>query len=228
MSPPRPDKSETVQRAVRSARRRLEALQALGVTSLPAPKEKRERSSKAEILQPIQRQAEACRACRLHETRKSVVFGEGSLEAPVVFVGEGPGREEDLQGRPFVGQAGGLLTKMIFAMGFKREAVYIANVVKCRPPMNRPPEPDEVAACSSYLKAQLETIRPRVICALGRTAASTLLKTSAPMAHLRGKAFAWEGIPVVVTFHPAYLLRNPSAKTLVWQDLQQVLALLQS
>jgi DNA polymerase len=148
------------------------------------------------------------------------------LDAKLVFVGEGPGREEDALGRPFVGSAGELLTKIIRAMKLKRESVYITNVVKCRPPMNRPPEPDEVAACSRYLESQLTTIHPRVICALGKTAASALLETEAPMARLRGKTFHWNQTPVVVTFHPAYLLRNPSAKALVWADMQRVLELL--
>lgn len=183
-------------------------------------------NSKLEQLEPIRRQALVCRACRLAKERTHVVFGEGSLDAKLVFIGEGPGRSEDLQGRPFVGQAGILLTKIIQAMGLQREQVYIANVVKCRPPMNRPPEPDEVAACSGYLKAQLSTIQPKIICALGRTAATALLGSQAPMNQLRGKTFQWEGIPLIVTFHPAYLLRNPAAKPQVWEDMQRILPLL--
>ena len=184
------------------------------------------KGEKERLLEPLRQKALECRDCRLCKTRNRVAFGEGSLDAPVVFVGEGPGREEDLQGRPFVGAAGQLLTKIIQAMKLQREEVYITNVVKCRPPENRPPEPDEAAACSQYLKPQLETIRPRVICALGRTAAAALLETDAPMSALRGKEWAWGGIPLIVTYHPAYLLRNPSAKKLVWEDMQQVMALL--
>ncbi len=184
------------------------------------------RTGKEAALEPVRLQALSCTLCRLCKGRHSVVFGEGSLDAPIVFVGEGPGRDEDLQGRPFVGAAGQLLTRMIEAMKFKREQLYIANVVKCRPPQNRPPEPDEIAACHPYLVAQLTTIRPRVIVALGRTAAAALLKTTASMSALRGREFDWNGIPLIVTFHPAYLLRNPAAKKEVWEDLKRVLALL--
>ncbi|MBI1953048.1 MAG: uracil-DNA glycosylase [Candidatus Omnitrophica bacterium] len=177
-------------------------------------------------MDPIRREALACRKCRLCEGRTHVVFGEGSLNASIVFVGEGPGRDEDAQGRPFIGAAGGLLTKMITAMGLTRESVYIANVVKCRPPMNRPPQPDEVAACAPYLAAQLTTIAPKIICALGKTAAAALLQSNLSIAQMRGKVFAWQGTPVVVTFHPAYLLRNPNAKPDAWKDLQRLLHLL--
>ncbi len=214
---------------VRKTRRLVESLALEGVSDLPSVASERKRDpppSKAVRLEPIRRRALQCRACRLHKTRHRVVFGEGALDAALVFVGEGPGRDEDEQGRPFVGAAGALLTKIIQAMKLTRESVYITNVVKCRPPMNRPPEPDEVAACSGYLENQLETIRPKVICALGRTAAATLLETEQPMARLRGKTFLWKEIPVIVTFHPAYLLRNPSAKSLVWADMQRVLELL--
>ena len=183
-------------------------------------------SSKETILGPIRQKALACQACRLCKTRTQVVFGEGSLDARVVFVGEGPGREEDLQGRPFVGAAGNLLTRIIQAMKLQRESVYIANVVKCRPPQNRPPEPDEIAACHGYLEAQLQTIHPKVICALGKTAAAALLETEASMSTLRGRTFEWKGIPLIVTYHPAYLLRNPAAKKEVWADMQIALRLL--
>jgi DNA polymerase len=152
-----------------------------------------------------------------------VVFGDGTLDAKIVFVGEGPGQEEDRQGLPFVGAAGKLLTQLIGQLGLKREMVYIANVVKCRPPNNRPPEPDEIAACFPYLKAQLTTIHPQVICALGRTAANTLLGKQSSMGELRAKTYEWEGTPLVVTFHPAYLLRNPSAMPLIQQDMKQLL-----
>jgi len=206
----------------------LEGIQAGGITAIPVAGLSGKRSTKADHLEPIRRQALACQACRLSKGRHSVVFGEGPLNAKLLFVGEGPGREEDIQGRPFVGAAGELLTKIIQAMGLTRDSVYITNVVKCRPPMNRPPQPDEIEACHGYLTAQLETIAPRVICALGKTAATVLLRLEIPMNKMRGKTFEWHGIPLVVTFHPAYLLRNPSAKPLVWQDMQRVLALLRS
>lgn len=203
----------------------LKRMEKEGGTTVPG-QPRTPQANKDQILEPIRKKAFNCQACRLSKTRQSVVFGEGSLDADLVFVGEGPGREEDAQGRPFVGAAGQLLTKMIEAMGLKREQVYIANVVKCRPPENRLPEPDEIAACEPYLKAQLETIQPKVICALGKTAASALLATHLPMNQLRGKTFQWQTIPLKVTFHPAYLLRNPPAKALVWEDLKQVMALL--
>ena len=150
------------------------------------------------------------------------------MDAELVFIGEGPGRDEDLSGRPFVGAAGKLLTKIIEAMKMKREQVYICNVVKCRPPGNRPPEPDEIAACSGYLKAQLTTINPKIICVMGKTAVTALLGTTAPMGQLRGHLLEWEGIPVIVTYHPAYLLRNPPAKKDVWADMKKILAFLKS
>ncbi len=216
---------------LKDTRHLLESLQAGGITKVPAPegfsrKGLSKNKNKETILEPIRRKALVCQACRLCKTRTQVVFGEGSLDARLAFVGEGPGREEDLQGRPFVGAAGTLLTRIIQAMKLQRESVYIANVVKCRPPQNRPPEPDEIEACHDYLEAQLLTIRPKVICALGRTAATALLETNAPMSTLRGRTFKWKEIPLIVTFHPAYLLRNPPAKKLVWQDMQLVLAIL--
>ena len=212
---------------VRGTARVLKEIQAAGIQKIPAHALMK-RKTQTDPLEPIRRKALICKACRLHKERTQVVFGEGSLEASLVFVGEGPGREEDLQGRPFVGAAGTLLTKIIQAMGMQRELVYIANVVKCRPPMNRPPEPDEVESCSGYLTAQLSIIHPKVICALGKTAATALLKTGATMGQLRGRTFEWQGIPVIVTYHPAYLLRNPAAKKDVWADMQQVLAVLKS
>lgn len=206
---------------VNDTRQLLRRFQAQGVTTLRNPL-----GTKGQTLEPLRRKAMRCQLCSLCKARNRVVFGEGSWDAPIVFVGEGPGREEDLQGRPFVGAAGGLLNRMIEAMGLRRDAVYIANVVKCRPPENRVPQPEEIAACLPYLETQLKTIRPRVICALGRTAASALQQTDAPLQALRGKTLEWNGIPLIVTFHPAYLLRNPSAKKPAWEDLQRVLDLL--
>ncbi len=167
-------------------------------------------------------EAGSCTLCRLAETRTSVVFGEGAEHAPVMFVGEGPGAEEDRTGRPFVGQAGKLLDGMIFALGFARGEVYIANVVKCRPPGNRDPQADEAAACAPWLDRQIDLIRPRVLVALGRPAARRLTGSTAPMRAMRGRWTSYRGIPVLVTFHPAYLLRSPAEKRSAWEDLKAV------
>ncbi|SFN00055.1 uracil-DNA glycosylase [Thermodesulforhabdus norvegica] len=176
------------------------------------------REERPERLMALAGRIDGCTRCRLHEGRKNLVFGDGNPCAEVVFVGEGPGHDEDLQGKPFVGQAGRLLTRMIEALGWRREDVYICNVVKCRPPKNRTPRADEIEICSPFLFEQLEIIRPRVICALGSCAAQTLLSTKLPISRLRGKINAWRGIPVVATFHPAYLLRNPAEKRRAWED----------
>jgi DNA polymerase len=151
------------------------------------------------------------------------VFGVGNPSAELMFVGEGPGADEDVQGEPFVGRAGQLLTKMIEAMGFARSQVYIANVVKCRPPGNRDPEPDEIEACEPFLKAQIAAIRPRVIVALGRFAVQTLLRDTTPISRQRGRWREYEGVKLMPTFHPAYLLRNPAEKKPAWDDLQLVM-----
>lgn len=175
-----------------------------------------------ETLEQIETEALECVACRLHEGRNKVVFGVGSPEARLLFIGEGPGRDEDLQGEPFVGRAGKLLTKIIVAMGFEREDVYIANVVKCRPPQNRNPQADEMDACEHFLLRQVAVIQPRVIVLLGKVAVQAILGSSAPMSRLRGKFQTWRGIPVMCTYHPAYLLRSPGAKKDVWEDMQMV------
>lgn len=164
-----------------------------------------------------------CRRCKLAPTRTQVVFGVGNPRAELVFVGEAPGADEDAQGIPFVGKAGQLLTKIIEAMGLRREDVYIANIIKCRPPGNRNPQPDEIESCEPFLIAQLDTIRPTVICALGTFSAQTLLKTKEPISRLRGRWHAYQGIPLMPTFHPAYLLRNPAEKKTVWGDIQSVM-----
>jgi DNA polymerase len=164
-----------------------------------------------------------CARCKLSGGRTNLVFGVGDPAAELVFVGEGPGEDEDRQGEPFVGRAGQLLTKMIEAMGFRREDVYIANVVKCRPPGNRNPEPDEIEACEPFLRAQLEAIRPRVIVALGKFAAQTLLRDTSPISRLRGRWLEYEKIRLMPTFHPAYLLRSPNEKAKAWEDLQLVM-----
>lgn len=229
----------------RQTQRILKSLQSAGIQSVPAAQiepvtlssskgdpvpastdSARTAEQKEIMLSPVREQALVCTKCKLCQGRTRVVFGEGSLDARLVFVGEGPGRDEDQQGRPFVGAAGKLLTKIIEAMKMRREDVYICNIVKCRPPNNRPPEPDEMAACREYLDAQLTTIAPKIICALGKTAVTALLETEASMSSLRGRVFDWKGSSLVVTYHPAYLLRNPPAKKLVWEDMQKVMRLL--
>ena len=165
-----------------------------------------------------------CRRCKLCSGRTNLVFGVGNPHAALMFVGEGPGRDEDLQGEPFVGRAGQLLTDIITkGMGLKREDVYIANVVKCRPPENRNPEPDEVAACEPFLKKQIDLIRPKIIVGLGKFAVQTLLQNKAPITKLRGNWHSYHGIKLMPTFHPAYLLRNPADKKLVWEDIKKVI-----
>jgi DNA polymerase len=165
-----------------------------------------------------------CTRCKLHKARHTIVFGDGNPRAELVFVGEGPGADEDAQGLPFVGRAGKLLTQMIEAMGLQRKDVYICNVVKCRPPENRTPEKDEVSTCSPFLIRQLDAINPKVIVCLGSVAAQTLLQTNRGISHFRGEWLNFRGKKLLATYHPAYLLRNPSAKSEVWKDLQKVMA----
>jgi uracil-DNA glycosylase len=171
----------------------------------------------------------ACTRCKLCTLgRSQVVFGVGNLKARLMFVGEAPGEDEDKKGEPFVGRAGQLLTKIIEAIGMTRDQVYIANVIKCRPPGNRNPEPDEVAACEPFLFRQIDAIQPKVIVPLGKFAAQCLLKSMDPITRLRGRQFEYRGAVLIPTFHPAYLLRNPSAKREVWEDMKKVRAILQS
>lgn len=165
-----------------------------------------------------------CTRCKLHKGRTNLVYGVGNPKAELVFVGEGPGHDEDVQGQPFVGRAGKLLTQMIEAMGLRREDVYICNVVKCRPPENRLPEKDEIVTCSPFLLRQLAVIQPKVICTLGACSAQTLLQTTQGISRFRGEWFDFRGAKLIATYHPAYLLRNPSAKGEVWKDLQKVMA----
>ena len=168
-----------------------------------------------------------CSRCKLHTLgRRQVVFGVGNPNADLMFVGEGPGADEDIQGEPFVGRAGQLLTKIIEAIDLRREDVYIANVIKCRPPNNRNPEPDEVATCEPFLFRQIDIIKPKVIVALGKFAAQCLLKSDAPITRIRGREFTYRDAVLIPTYHPAYLLRNPSAKRDVWEDMKKVRAAL--
>jgi uracil-DNA glycosylase len=181
---------------------------------------------KGDTLERIREDIGDCKRCRLCEERNKIVFGSGNAKAELVFVGEGPGRDEDLQGLPFVGRAGKLLTQMIEAMGLTRDQVYIANVVKCRPPENRQPEKDEVATCIPFLMRQLDVIHPKVIVCLGNIAAQNLLGTMKSISHFRGQWFDFRGMQLLATYHPAYLLRNPAAKGDVWKDLQKVMGVL--
>lgn len=171
----------------------------------------------------LRSRAMACTQCALSGTRTNVVFGEGNTDAELMFVGEAPGFDEDREGRPFVGKAGQLLTKIIEAMGFKREEVYIANCLKCRPQDNRNPLPDEIISCSPFLEEQIRLVQPKIICALGKFAAQTLLRTETPISKIRGKFFEYRDIKLLPTFHPAYLLRNPADKKMVWEDMQLIL-----
>jgi DNA polymerase len=175
-------------------------------------------------LLAIRQELGDCRRCKLAGGRTHLVFGVGNPKAELMFVGEGPGADEDQQGEPFVGKAGQLLTKMIEAMGYRREQVYIANVVKCRPPGNRNPEPDEIEACEPFLRRQIEAVRPKVIVALGKFAAQTLLRSTIPITKLRGTWSSYGGVRLMPTFHPAYLLRSPQEKKTAWADLQLVMA----
>jgi uracil-DNA glycosylase len=185
--------------------------------------------SAADALSAIRADIGDCTRCKLHTLgRSQIVFGVGNPNADLMFVGEAPGADEDVQGVPFVGRAGQLLTKIIEAIGLERDEVYIANVIKCRPPQNRNPEPDEVATCEPFLLRQIDAIKPRVIVALGKFAGQTLLQTDAPISRLRGRVFDYRGAKLIPTFHPAYLLRNPSAKREVWEDMKLVKKLLES
>ncbi|MDA8156773.1 MAG: uracil-DNA glycosylase [Actinomycetota bacterium] len=218
---------------------------ALGVDRVPAPPSVKKRGASkksasprkddkdvggftsgptAPALEALKNEIGPCKKCKLAAGRTNIVFGEGNPQAALMFIGEAPGREEDLQGRPFVGDAGKLLTGFIERMGFAREDVFITNIAKCRPPGNRAPEEDEVTACIPYLKKQIEIIKPRVIMALGAVAAQNLLATKTAISALRGKKFEFNGIPLVPTFHPAFLLRNPSRK---WDTLEDALPVLE-
>jgi DNA polymerase len=181
---------------------------------------------KHELMQKIIEEVSKCFNCTLGKLRTNIVPGEGNLDSKIMFIGEGPGEDEDKTGRPFVGRAGQLLTKMIEAMGFKRDDVYIANIVKCRPPNNRAPFDEEANACIGYLKRQIEIVKPRVIVSLGSTATKYLLNTDKKISLMRGEFQEYNGIKVMPTFHPSYLLRNPSMKKQAWEDLKKVMAFL--
>lgn len=178
---------------------------------------------KATRLNELRKRVLECKRCPLYKSRTNLVFGEGNPNADLMFIGEAPGQEEDLQGRPFVGRAGVLLSRIIKAMGLRREEVYIANILKDRPPNNRNPKEDEIKACIGYLLEQIEIIRPRVICALGSFAAKELLKEERSISQIRGKFYNFKDIKLMPTYHPAYLLRNPQDKRLVWEDMKKIM-----
>ncbi|MGE5304144.1 MAG: uracil-DNA glycosylase [Alphaproteobacteria bacterium] len=232
---------------VTSLRRDLEQRQRAGIHFLPRDKMPKKMASKnhqanimsgtevdlfsdskaahdARNLDELRAAMGDCRRCKLWSGRTHLVFGVGNSRARLMFIGEGPGRDEDLRGEPFVGRAGQLLTDIITkGMGLQREDVYIANVVKCRPPENRNPEPDEVSSCEPFLKKQIDLVRPEIIVALGKFAVQTLLQSKAPITRLRGNWHSYHGIKLMPTFHPAYLLRNPADKKLVWEDIKKVI-----
>ena len=196
----------------------LEYLREMGIDVLPVlPPQK-------STLKEVRADLGECKRCKLHRTRKTLVFGEGNEKAALMFVGEGPGYEEDVQGKPFVGKAGQLLTKILQSIHLEREQVYIANIVKCRPPENRNPEPDEISSCRPFLLRQIQVIQPKIICALGTVAAQSLLQTREKITILRGRCFDLTGIRMIPTYHPAFLLRNPERKKDVWEDMKRIAA----
>ncbi len=207
---------------VESVRSHLEYLRDIGIEWIP----RRETMGSPVVvpltLEAIREEMGDCRRCKLWKGRRNLVFGEGNPNASLMFVGEGPGADEDAQGRPFVGRAGQLLTKIIEAIEMKRSDVYIANIVKSRPPNNRVPEPDEVVACLPFLKKQITAIRPQIIVTLGASATNNLLSASFPITKVRGEFREMGGILIMPTFHPSYLLRNPAAKREVWEDMKKV------
>lgn len=191
----------------------------------PAP-EMEDRGIVRESLETIRDDLGDCTRCALHAGRRNIVFGVGNPRADLMFIGEGPGQEEDRQGLPFVGPAGQLLTKIIHAIDLTRDDVYIANVVKCRPPGNRDPEPEEVEACRQFIDRQVDSIHPKVICALGRVSALNLLRTDEGITRIRGRIYSYRGAKLVPTYHPAYLLRNPAKKRECWEDMKLIRRLL--
>jgi len=191
----------------------------------PARRVVAEDAEKRRELEVLRSAVEACRQCGLCETRTNVVFGAGKSDARLMFVGEAPGRAEDEQGEPFVGRAGKVLTKMILAMGLEREDVYIGNILKCRPPDNRTPTLEEMAVCLPHILRQIQVIQPEIVCALGATALKGLLRDpGAAIGRMRGRSIAWQGIKLMPTYHPAYLLRSPGEKRKTWEDIQKIMA----
>lgn len=212
-------KNEKIKSTLEILKKYMELEEMSGIKEFCLFKIKSERKSD---LSSLKKEIVSCTKCELYETRKNVVFGSGNPNAELMFIGEAPGMEEDLQGLPFVGRAGQLLTKIIESIGLKRKDVYIANILKCRPPENRNPLPTEILTCEEYLIRQIDLIKPKVICALGKFAAQALLKTQEPITKLRGTFYDYKGIKFMPTFHPAYLLRNPQDKRFVWEDMKKI------
>jgi uracil-DNA glycosylase len=212
---------------IRQIRQFLEVEQAFGLETIPKHGAhavgNTVSQNKKEALWLLEKEFSNCLNCGLGSTRTHIVFGSGNPDASLMFIGEAPGADEDREGLPFVGAAGQLLTKIIEAMKLKREDVYIANCLKCRPPQNRNPLPDEIQKCAPILQKQIQIIQPKIICTLGKFAAQTLLNTEDPISRLRGRFFDYNGIKLMPTFHPAYLLRNPGDKKLVWEDVQKIM-----
>jgi len=213
-----PEKKTPVKKAPTSTDLKNKSSSALQPSAFSPP------PSSPDTLESLVAEVGTCQACELAGTRTNTVPGEGCLNPDIMFIGEGPGADEDAQGRPFVGRSGKLLTKMILAMGYSREEIFIGNIVKCRPPGNRVPTPDEMAGCIPYLKRQIAVIKPKIIICLGATAAKGLVQEKLPIGKARGQWREFEGIPVMLTFHPAYLLRDPRKKAPAWDDLKTALA----
>jgi uracil-DNA glycosylase family 4 len=217
------DPRTELRKIIGELRANLEAQQQLGLEYVDVRWPEGPAPAPPMTLEEVRQELGECTRCKLHLHRTQIVFGVGNPKARLVFVGEAPGADEDAQGEPFVGRAGQLLTKIIVAMGMRREDVYICNIIKCRPPNNRTPESDEVLACHPFLLKQLQAIGPQFICALGGPATQTLLQTKEPISRLRGKFYDFHGIPLLATYHPAFLLRNPYEKKTVWEDMKLLL-----
>jgi len=221
---------ENIHEMISDLKTYLEYLKGMGIVSLPASGMKADEPDQSTMitLEDVRKELGDCKRCKLHRGRKTIVFGEGNEKATLMLIGEGPGYDEDVQGRPFVGRAGQLLTKILQSINLPREEVYIANIIKCRPPQNRNPEPDEIQSCHPFLMKQISVIQPKIICALGTFSTQTLLKTDAKITALRGKLYDLGGIKVIPTYHPAFLLRNPERKREVWEDMKKIVELIQT
>ncbi|MEW6377678.1 MAG: uracil-DNA glycosylase [Thermodesulfobacteriota bacterium] len=215
---------ENIHEMISDLKAYLEYLKGMGIVSLPVSENITEKATRSESLSlaEVRKELGDCQRCKLHRTRRTLVFGEGNERAKLMVIGEGPGYDEDVQGRPFVGRAGQLLTKILQSIYLQREEVYITNIIKCRPPQNRNPESEEIQQCYPFLLNQIHAIQPNIICALGTFAAQTLLKTDAKITALRGRFYELAGIKVLPTYHPAYLLRNPERKREVWEDMKKI------
>jgi len=221
---------ENINEMISDLKSYLEYLKGMGIHSIPASEIEVDKPGPSPVmtLEEVRKELGDCKRCKLHRARRTIVFGEGNESAKLMFIGEGPGYDEDVQGRPFVGRAGQLLTKIIQSINLPREEVYITNIVKCRPPQNRNPEPDEIQSCHPFLMKQIRVIQPKIICALGTFSAQTLLKTDTKITALRGRFYDLEGIKVIPTYHPAFLLRNPERKREVWEDMKKIAELIQT